>query len=165
MALLTVTAKSTQATRTTRTSVGEKLLNRYNAGGHIQAYQFYYKNETGSTLAANSIIQLCTIGPCHVLPTSVITTSALGTGRTLDVGTQEYVDTAGTTVASEIDAFLDGLDVSSAVSLKPFGEDTASNTYGDGVTVDGQVDILAKIIGGTFPTNGIVQGIIFAITL
>lgn len=165
MALLTVDYKSTQATRTTRTTIGEQLLDRYDAGGHLQAYQFYYKNETGGTIAADSIIQLCTIGPCHVLPTSVITTTAFSTSRTLDVGLQEYVNTAGDTVASDIDAFLDGLDVSSAVSNTMFGSDTASTAYGAGVTIDGQVDVLAKILGGTLPSNGIIQGVIFAITL
>ena len=165
MAALTITAKSTQATRTTNTGIGEKLLDRYNAGGHIQAYRFFYQNTTGGTIAANSIIQLCTIGPCHVLPNSEITVSAFGASRTLDVGLQEYVDTAGDTVASDVDAFLDGLDVASAVSGTTFGSDTNSTAYGDGVTIDGQVDVVAQVLGGTLPNNGIIQGVIFAVTL
>lgn len=163
MAPLTITAKSTQATRTTRTGVGEKLLNRYDEGGVIKATRFYYKNETGSTLAADSIIQLCKVGPCLILPTSVISVTAFSTSRTLDVGLQEYTDIRGNVTASEIDGLLDGLDVSSAVSNVAFGSQTASNTYGVGWYVDGQADVVCKVLGGTMPNNGIIQGIIFSV--
>ena len=163
MAPLTVAAKSTQATRRTKTTIGEQLLDRYDEGGVIKATRFYYKNETGSTIAADSIIQLCTIGPCLVLPTSFVTTTAFGASRTLDVGYQEYTDIRGTLTNSDIDAFLDGLDVSAAVAQTVFGSQSASVTYGKGFYLDGQTDVLAKVIGGTLPTNGIIQGIIFSI--
>lgn len=165
MALFTITAKSTQATRTTKTGLGEKLLDRYEEGGGLIATRFYYKNETGGTIAADSIIQLCRVGPCLILPTSFICTTAFGSSRTLDVGLQEYTDIRGNTVAGDIDCLLDGLDVASAVAHKLFGTDTASETYGQGKEILGQTDVVAKVIGGTMPNNGIIQGIIFSVAI
>lgn len=163
MADLTIADKSTQATTTTNTGLGNRHLGLYDRGGNIKAVRYSYINDSGAALNDGDIVQLCSIGPCLVLPTSVITTSAMGTGRTLDVGFQEYTETDGDTVSSDIDAFLDGLDVSSAVLDKRFGSDTASLTKGDGHVLTGRTDVLAKIIGGTLPTNGTLEGFIFVI--
>lgn len=163
MAALTISDKSVQADIRENTGLGNHLLGLYDRGGSVKATRFTYVNDSGAALDDGDIVQLCTVGPCLILPTSVVTTSAFGTGRTLDMGTQEYKDRNGTTVVSDIDAILDGLDVSSANVNKVVGTDTASLTKGDGLLVTGQTDILAKVIGGTLPVSGTIEGFIFSI--
>lgn len=164
MADLTVTDKSVQADVTESRGLGERLLGLYNRGGVVKAYRITYVNDSGGALADGSIVQLCTVPAGIILPHSFITTSAFGAARTLDMGTQEYIDTNGDTVASDIDALFDGLDVSAALTNKEVGTDTNSLAKGDGLIVTGQVDILAKVIGGTLPVSGTIEGFIFMIT-
>lgn len=164
MAALTVADNSTQVDVLDAAVLGNRLLGLYDRGGHVKAQRFTYINDTGAALADGSIVKLAVVGPCLILPTSTFSTSAFSSGRTLDIGTQEYVDTDGATVASNIDALADGVDVSSAVVQQTFGESTASLTIGDGLVVTGQVDILAKVIGGTLPVNGTIEGIIHYIS-
>lgn len=164
MAPLTITARSTQATKLNNTGIGnDKYLGSRTSGRYIKAYPFYYKNETGGTIAADSIIELTRIGPGRVLGTSTVEFSAMGASRTLDVGLQEYEARDGSTTASDIDAFLDGTDVSSA-GTTTFEADTASTARGQGVEVDGEAMVLAKIIGGTLPNNGVIQGVLHVLS-
>jgi len=168
MAPLTVAANSTQAAKYKSSAhSGDNRVGTRDRGGFMRAVPFYYKNETGSTLAADSIIELCKIGAGLVLPSSTVSTTAFGASRTLDIGFQEYKatdqDSSSSTYnyektfASDIDALVDGLDVSSAVTNQTMG---AALSDGRGVEVYGQVAILAKVIGGTLPANGVIQGVI-----
>jgi hypothetical protein len=163
MTALTVVDKSTQFD-TLESNLGNKHLGKYDRGGVVQAVRFTYTNDSGDALADGDIVKLAKVANCLILPNSFLFSSAMGTGRTLDVGVQEYVDYNGTTVASNIDALLDGLDVSAAVEMKIFGEDTASLTRPAGLEIKGQADILAKIIGGTLPANGTLKGMLFIIS-
>lgn len=163
MAPLTVTDKSAQADLITNTGLGNHLLGQRDRGGNVKALRFEYINDTGAALADGSIVQLTTVGPGVILPGSTISTSAFGVGRTLDVGLQEYENQNRETVVSDIDALVDGLDVSSAVAHQTFGGATNSLTAGAGLVVTGQVDILAKVIGGTLPVNGTIEGIILVL--
>ena len=164
MAELTIADRSTQADVLDTAVLGNRLLGLYDRGGHIKAQRFTYTNDSGGALADGSIVKLCTVGPCLILPSTHFATSAFGASRTLDMGVQEYVDVDGEVVASDIDALIDGLDVSSAVAHKVVGTDTASLALGDGLVVSGQADILAKVIGGTLPTSGTVHGVIYYIS-
>lgn len=163
MAKTTITGKSTQATTTTATGLGNKLLGKADRGGVVQAFPFTYTNSTGGTLADGSYIQLCTVGPGRVLPTSVFTTTALGSSRVLNIGTQEYVNTAKTTVAASANALVAAADVSSAVVNKTFGAVTTDGAAGAGYDIAGPCDILAQVTGGTIPNGAVIRGVIFMV--
>ena len=165
MADLTVLKKSVQSTIIKSTDVmGDKMLGLYDRGAVIKAYPFYYTNDTGSTLADGSIIELTTIGPGYILPSSHYSVTAMDTSRVLNIGTQEYTDKDGTTVISDINALLVAKDVSSAVSQAAIGSDTASLAYGDGYAVTGQVDILAQVTGGTIPDGAVISGVLHVLS-
>lgn len=161
MAKVTITGKSTEATLTTSASgIGNKLLQQFRRGAQPKFFTFDYTNSTGSTVAANSYLQLCTVGPGYILPYSQVSTSALGASRVLNIGFQEYVDNTGTTVASVANALLSALDVSSAVNGYLFGSQASGGTVGIGYNLTGRTDILAQVTGGTIPASATIKGFI-----
>lgn len=162
MALLPIADKSSQADITTSNGLGNRSLGLYDRGGPVKAFRFSYTNDTGGTLAAGSNIQLATVGPCLILPTSTISVSALGASRTLDLGFQEHEDNEDNTVAADIDALIDGADVSAAIdtTLLAVGVDAVKE---GGLELKAQTDILAQINGGTIPNGATIEGFLFVI--
>lgn len=146
MTLLSVTAKSTQVT--SLDSDPRVPLKTTESRGRVRYYYAYYKNTTAAALADGSHIALCLVdAPARILPISRVYVTAMGAGRTMDIGNQEYVGANGVVVNDDVDALRDGVDVSAATSFQLDQVQT-------GLEVSGPTTILAKIIGGTFPING-----------
>lgn len=154
MTAITADVKAPQATFVDNTK-GRTLMNPFQAPGPVRATYFYYKNETGGTLPANTVIDF---GPIlrtgYYLPIVLLKTTAQGTGRTMDFGFQEHLNRdSGATVDAEIDAILDGVDTSAALNA-------TVNPMVDGlllVTGDA-VRLLGKVLGGTLPNNAVISG-------
>ena len=149
MTALVTAAKSTQMTNLTLQS--PTLLNPYESRGKLR--YFFFDFTAASALSDGDIIELVKVPAGRLLPESKLYHSAMGASRTMDVGYQEHKPNNGTnaTVDPDIDAFKDGVDVSSAGNFE-----LDVNTQGYDLT--GQAVLLAKIIGGTFPAAGTLHG-------
>lgn len=163
MAKFTITGKSTQATTYTNTGLGNRLLGLYDRGGRVKAKPFTYTNTSGAALADGSYVELCSVGPCRILPNSFVSTSAMGTARVLNLGFQEYKDREKATVSGDANALLADYDVAAATYYKVIATDTASLAGQAGLDITGPTQILAQVTGGTLPTNGTIKGVIFVI--
>lgn len=146
MAPLTTTVNAQDAARIANNQLGSPLSQSVS-----KVVSVTYTNNTGSALAADSIIDF---GPVlsrgRVVRVDYVI-DALGAGRTMDFGYQEYTsEEDGTTKAAVIDAFIDGLDVSSATNGTQLPAD-ASATGGAYVELQGRANLLAKVIGDTLP--------------
>ncbi|RTL04988.1 hypothetical protein EKK58_09280 [Candidatus Dependentiae bacterium] len=126
--------------------------------------QFFTLPATTVAGDANTTIDLCKLpaGRVRILPRqSFISTSAFGSGRTLDVGHLAYDKrdaSLGSSVSQEaavVDALIDGLDVSSAVNGVQFSTALKFDMYSkSGVTIQ------AKVLGGTIPSGATIAGYI-----
>lgn len=112
---------------------------------------------------ANSTIDLCELPPgaVRILPSlSRLYTTAFGAGRTLDVGFRAYTKKDdGTQEVEDLDALIDGLDVSGAVNAAPFGTNLATLWKYDVYSKAGVV-VTAQVLGGTIPVNATMNGYI-----
>ncbi|HWT40386.1 MAG TPA: hypothetical protein VN081_03930 [Dongiaceae bacterium] len=160
MAKVTITDNSSQAATYKKTGIGNTLLGLYDRGGQIKAKPFTYTNNTGAAIAAGSYIELCSVGPCRILPNSSVSTSALGAARVLNLGLQEYTDRNGAVTAQAAANLLSALDVSAAVTQKLLGSDANSATIGAGLDVTGPTAVLAQVTGGTIPAGATINGVI-----
>lgn len=116
---------------------------------------------------ANTTLDLCDLPPgsVRVIPDlSRIATSAFGASRTLDVGHRAYtkVGSPSTDEAEDADAFIDGLDVSSAVTGTAFGSGLSAFGYKTKFDLHSKsgVRVFATVLGGTIPVNATVTGFI-----
>lgn len=119
--------------------------------------RFAYANVTAAAaLAANGTIALFWLPPGRkrILPAmSRITTSAFGAGRTLDIGHTGYIQAGPeTTVAEDADAFVDGLDVSSAVTAGVLGTSLKFDMYSQDEPL-----VFATVLGNTMPQNATIE--------
>lgn len=117
----------------------------------------YFKFTQGAAAGdANSTADLCVLPSGHVriFPgLSRISTAAFGTGRTLDVGHRAYSKGSDTTEALDADAFIDGLDVASAVAGAAFGTSIKFDVYSTG-----GITVYATVLGGTIPAGTVIEG-------
>lgn len=122
-----------------------------------------YFNLPATTVAgdATTTVDLCDLphGRVRLIPTlSRINVSAFGASRTLDVGHREYQkrdDPSEDLEAESADAFIDGLDVSSAVADQAFGTGSKYDMYSkSGVT------LFATVLGGTIPIGATISGFV-----
>lgn len=100
-------------------------------------------------------------GAVRVLPgLSCLSVGACGASRTLSIGHTAYVkDGSGTQEALNATAFVNALDVSSAVNGVAFGTGVKYDLYStSGVTVQ------AKIAGGTLPNTTVIEGYVAYVT-
>lgn len=122
-----------------------------------------YFNLPATTVAgdATTTVDLCELpsGKVRILPAlSRLNTSAFGASRTLDVGHREYQkrdDPSADLEDEDADAFIDGLDVSSAVTGNAFGTGHKFDLYSKG-----GVTIFATVLGGTIPVGATISGYI-----
>ena len=167
MALTTVDYKSRQVAKNQSTAIADaNLLDLYGRADHILVVPFDYTNTTATdnpdndTIAANSVISMALLKNCQILPTSFLHWAAFGASRTLNFGIQEYTKGDLTVVSATEDTVIDGLDVSAAGNstfLAAAG--TNGDTGGrDGILIDGESELLMKVLGGTLPTNAYVRG-------
>lgn len=120
----------------------------------------YGKVTADGALAADGTLALASLpsGRKRILPhLSRITTSAFGAGRTLDVGTAAYMSRpAGSDPeAADPDAFVDGLDVSAAVTADEWSTDLKFDLY----SLD-EIVVYGTVLGGTMPDGATVEVLI-----
>jgi hypothetical protein len=112
---------------------------------------------------ANSTVDLVKLPPNARLlkSSSVLTHSAFGASRTLDIGYTAYNTQAGTAVVAAIDVIMDGLDVSAAGANVTLGVGTNADNI---PTIDLNnrdfVVLQAKVLGGTIPNGATLEGYI-----
>lgn len=128
--------------------------------GKLRFAYFYYKNETGGTLADGTEIDLVDLptGRIRVLPKLCsYRTTLMGASRTLDIGHREYYkDDTQVAVAEDDDAWVANKDVSAAVNDVAFDGGAAALT--DLMYSKGGIRVYATIDGGTIPADGIIEG-------
>lgn len=104
-------------------------------------------------------IDLCRLpaGAVRVIPhLSRLSVSAFGASRTLSIGHLAYAKKDdGTQEAANPTAFVNALDVSSAVTANVLGTGLAYDLYSKA-----GVDIQASVAGGTIPVNATLEGFI-----
>lgn len=162
MAPLTVTVKSVAATLQSNT-LGRKFQDPTKTDSPVFLKHFYYKNETGGTLADGTIIDFGPIlGPGIIEEISAVNYTAMGASRVLNLGLQEYrKQKDNALVSADINTLVEALDVSSAGN-KSFRETTSDTVASgaNGLEIHGVVNMLGQITGGTIPANGIVSGVL-----
>lgn len=109
--------------------------------------------------AANSTVDLVKLpsGRLRVLVNlSHIDISALGAGRTVDIGHTGWTKMDGSTQSAVVDAFVDGLDVEDATVTRP--GDAAWLLSGLEIESKAGVIIQAKCLGDTLPDAATMAG-------
>lgn len=152
MAPLTIDNRSDQETLRQNTR-GDALYAPYDYG-KIRCYHFRFKNETGGTIAADSIIALGLVPQGLILPTSKIICTDLGTGVTLDIGFDEYKKNDGVLVAADTDELVDGTDVATAAINSELHEIGTAAVQNSGYVLDGQALLVCSPKGSTWAANG-----------
>lgn len=153
---MAVTAqKSDQITLTENTPSEKVSVNQWSGKKRI-AYFSFTQSGAGD---ANSTVDLVKLpaGPCRVILTeSYLAGAAFGASRTLDIGYPTYVGNDGEDVAADVDAILDGRDVSAAsgaaLTAAAGADPTVLLNSKAGVTIQ------AKVLGGTIPTGTVLYG-------
>jgi hypothetical protein len=160
MAKLTIGAKSDQCAVYTATGVNVGQVQRDDAGHQTVSIPFTYTNNTGGTLAAGTIIELCRVGRGRILPQTCISTSALGASTVLNLGLQEYTDNNYTVVASAIAQLISAYSTvtASATDVRTSGASTVIR--GSGVVIKGQSALLAQITGAVIPAGATISGVL-----
>ena len=118
------------------------VLQQHDDIGKLYVYHFRFDNGTGSTIAADSVIELGKVGQGLILPTSKIICEDLGTSTTLDIGFDEYYKDDGTLVAADPDVLIDGADVSTAAINTDFHSIGTSSIKNAGFLLEGWAKLL-----------------------
>lgn len=160
MTVLTPSYYSEQVT-TLRNKRGDRLIKPADGGGRIRNFYAYYKNTTGATIAANSIISLMFVPGGRIIPhLSYILTSDFGSTTTLEVGWNQYKENDTDTVTDDTNGLIDALDVSGqAVSqfLSASASGSVAAVRSPGVTIGGYAEILAKVLGSTMAADATIE--------
>lgn len=130
---------------------------RYPIDDHGKLRFSYGKVTAAGALDANGTMGLLWLPPGRkrVLPhLSRITTSAFGASRTLDVGHDAYMRRPpdNDPEAADPDAFIDGLDVATAVTAGVVGTALKFDLY----SMD-EILVYATVLGGTMPDGATVE--------
>jgi hypothetical protein len=133
---------------------GRQLMNPYTAPGKARITYFYYKNETGGTLADGTVINF---GPLlrstRHLPMVLLKNSALGASRLLNLGYQGHATRDGVAVNGAIKGILPDHDAAAAKTVFTWVGTAA------GVNIEGDaVDLLGQVTGGTIPNEAVIEG-------
>ena len=134
----------------------------HDAGGRLRCFFFNF-TQGANAGDAGSIAQLFKLPPGkfrYLGHLSRVVHSAMGSGRTMDIGwTTAFTKADGTTVPAAEDGLHSGADVSAAGSFQPVDEllgDGEGGTYlfdsREGVIIEAQVE------GGTLPAAGKIHG-------
>lgn len=159
------TENSTQYANTVATPPVKNAA--YDAGGTLKA--FYFSHTQAVEGDANSLVNLVKLpaGKYRILlDQSVIATSDLGTGNTMDVGHTGYTNVDGTAVTADEDAFISAVDVATAVARTYFTEGLAGNGSDLTFLVDSTTEVViqAKVESSTIPVNGTFKGYVTIIS-
>lgn len=124
---------------------------------------FYFKHTQSIAGDDGSSVTLVRVpaGYGHILKQlSLISWSAFGSTRVMDIGYAAYTENDGDAVTAGADILEDGRDVSAA-NLK--GTVLGTGTNADDLphysyNSKAPIDIIAKVTGGTWPLNATVEG-------
>lgn len=127
--------------------------------GKLWAYKFEF-TQGSSAGDAGSLAYLRKLPPGPVnlfLPLSRVHFSAMGTGRTMDLGWSAYTSPADAAVSADPNGLDDGVDVSSAGAVVPGGTVGTDETY----TFDSRDGVMlqAQINDGTIPASATLKGV------
>ncbi len=140
----------------------------HEVGAKIRYIYFKHTQPVAGDDGSTVILARVPAGYGHILKQlSLISWSAFGASRVMDIGYAAYTEVDGDAVSAGVDILEDGRDVSAA-NLK--GTVLGTGTNADDLPVysynsKAPVDIVAKVTGGTWPLNATVEGwIAFAVT-
>lgn len=139
-------------------------LNTNELGGRLRIARFTF-TQGAAAGDANSTVDLVKLPPGKTISIlkdlCKINHSAFGAGRTLDIGYVAHTDNDGDAVAADVDALLDGADVSAAGNL-PMGTGTGAVGTNNVLTLNTRsaVDIQAICLGDTLPVGATLNGYI-----
>lgn len=108
--------------------------------------------------AADDLVKIAELpqGRKRLLPSmSRVTCSALGAGRTIDIGHEAYLNRApdNDEVDADFDAFVDGMDVSSASADQKWSDELKYDLYSMA-----EIDVFLTLLGGTMPEGETIEG-------
>ena len=154
------TEKSTQVTNI----AAGTTLEPNDLGGklRIACFNFVQGAVAGDANSTADLVKL-PAGKIRVIGAlSRVAHSALGTGRTMDIGFAAYVNQAGAAVSAHEDALHSAADVSAAGSFAPVDE-MGGDGFLDLESLTG-VTIKAKVESGTIPAAATIDGyIVYAV--
>jgi len=108
---------------------------------------FYFNHKQAAAGDANSLVNLVKLpaGKYRILlDQSVICTSDLGTGNTLDVGHTGYTNFDGTAVTADEDAFISAADVATAAAATYFSESRSAASDDMTFFVDSTTEVIIQ---------------------
>lgn len=144
---------SQNSTQYGNTQADPRVLNEVNEDrGRVRVKAFDFEQSGSGSAGDLVLLASMDAGKSRILQ-AVLTNSAFGSGRTLDLGHQGYVPLVGSSnVAPDPDAFSDGLDVSAA----------ATNVIhiNKVVAAKDAFVLTAQINDGTIPANAKLSGYI-----
>ena len=151
------TQKSTQVTNMDATP--PTIMDTTSLHGRMRvAYFLHTQDGAGDATSTVDLVKLPAGKGRILVRSSFLAASAFGSSRTLDIGYVAHTDTNGDTVAVDVDAVLDGLDVSGATNAM-LGTGTATvDTYL--YDSNAPLTIQAVVAGGTIPTAATLEGYI-----
>lgn len=139
-------------------------LNTNELGGRLRIARFSF-TQGAAAGDANSTVDLVKLPPGKTVTILKdlcnINHSAFGAGRTLDIGYIAHTNLDGTAVAADVDALLDGADVSSAGNI-PMGTGTGAVGTSNVLTLNARaaVTIQGICLGDTLPVGATLNGYI-----
>lgn len=148
------------STQYANTQAEPRVMNpTHEAHGRMRVARFSFTQSGAGD--AGSLVRLVNLpaGKVRViLPLSRIAFSAMGAGRTMDIGWQAFVGDDGVTHAADPNGLDDGVDVASAGSVSPGG-----TVGGDETRLFaslGGVVVTAQVNDGTIPDGATLDGTI-----
>lgn len=135
------------------------LLDTSEVGGRQRIAFFDFTQSGAGDANSTAILAKLPAGRLRILrEASVISSSAFGASRTLDVGYQAFTAKDGTETAADADALVDGVSVANAATNAMDAAAGADPTLfvnsRTGVTIE------ATVLGGTIPDGATLKGYI-----
>tara|TARA_R100000656_G_C3910575_1_gene120807 strand:+ start:43 stop:525 length:483 start_codon:yes stop_codon:yes gene_type:complete len=151
------TQKSTQVTNMDATP--PTIMDTTSLHGRLRVAFFAHTQDgAGDATSTVDLVKLPTGTGRILVRSSFLAASAFGSSRTLDIGYVAHTDTNGDAVAVDVDAVLDGLDVSGATNaMLGTGTNTVDTYLYDS---NAPLTIQAVVAGGTIPDTATLSGYI-----
>lgn len=128
----------------------------------VEYFTFTQGAAAGDANSTADLVELPAGRKRILLTECYVAASAFGASRTLDIGYTAYRDFAGAAVVADVDALLDGRDVSSATGALLTVAAAADPTLL--IESANAVVIQAKCLGGTLPAGATITGYVTYVT-
>jgi len=150
------TESSTEYALTTNVPAKMPASHQWHGRLRIATCEFTQGSSAGDAGSLAYLVKLPAGKVRLILPLSRLGYSAMGTGRTMDLGWLAYTDDDGDAVVADPNGLDDGVSVATAGSVNPGG------TVGGGETYlfesQGGVTLTAQINDGTIPAAATIKG-------